>query len=94
MAAIGEIVTSIREGLGLRKGEFARVLGVSAGAVTRWENGTRTPTTEQIGALLRVAQPEQQRELLEALGIEDVEQFAADLLASAGVELVIVGGNR
>jgi transcriptional regulator with XRE-family HTH domain len=83
---IGNIVTEIRESLGLNKAGFAAALGVSPGAVTRWENGTRVPTTEQIGALLRVARPEQQRALLEALGIEDVEQFAVDVLASAGVQ--------
>ena len=43
---------------------------------------------EAVGALLRIAEPEQQKALLEALGIEDVEQFAADILASAGVTLM------
>lgn len=48
----------------------------------------RDLSDEEIGALLRVAKPEEQRALLEALGIEDVERFAVDLLASAGVQLV------
>ena len=61
---------------------------VSSSSVSRYESGERIPKGLVIGALLRIAEPEQQRLLLEALGIEDVEQFAADLLASAGVTLV------
>ncbi len=88
MEGIAQVVAGIRESHGMSQAEFAAMLGVSPAAVSRWESGGRTPTTEQIGALLRAAQPGQQRALLEALGVEDVEQFAADLLASAGVALV------
>ena len=85
-------VTRLREALNLRKGEFANLLDVSAGAVTRWEQGTRIPATPEFGKLLRVAPPEHQAALLEALGIKDVERFASDLLAAAGVTLVICKG--
>ena len=80
------IIKDIRESHNMSKAQFSRLLGVTGGAITRWENGERTPDgPKTVGALLRVAQPEQQKALLEALGIEDVEQFAADILASAGV---------
>ena len=85
-------VTDLRLALGLRKGEFAALLGVSAGAVTRWEQGTRVPATSEFGKLLRVAPPEYQVALLDALGVKDVEQFASDLLAAAGVTLVTCKG--
>lgn len=80
------LITQIRETLNLNKTDFADLLKVAPATVTRWEKGERMPTgQDEIGALLRAAQPEQQRELLEALGIDDVTRFAADLLASAGV---------
>ena len=85
-----QVVRAIRDSHGLRKGRFAALVGVTAGSVTRWEAGTRTPTTPELGKLLRVAQPEHQADLLRALGIEDVQQFAADILASAGVSFVNV----
>lgn len=85
-------VTRMRLALGLRKGKFANLLGVTAGAVTRWEKGTRVPATPEFGRMLRVAPPEHQVALLEALGVEDVEQFASDLLAAAGVALVTCKG--
>ena len=36
---IADRIKEAREGLGLTKAEFARALGVSRAAVTRWENG-------------------------------------------------------
>ena len=87
-----EAVTDLRLALGLRKGEFANLLGVSAGAVTRYEAGTRVPATPEFGKLLRVAPPKHQAALLEALGVENVERFASDLLAAAGVMLVTCKG--
>ena len=82
------LITKIRKSQGLTKVEFAAVIGVNRSTITRWEKGERTPEHNEIGALLRIAEPDQQRQLLELLGIEDVEQFAADLLASAGSTLV------
>jgi transcriptional regulator with XRE-family HTH domain len=84
-----DIVRRIRESRNLNQANFAALINKSPSTVYRWENGERSPTGhEEIGALLRVAEPEEQRALLEALGIEDVGAFAADLLASAGVQLV------
>ena len=83
------MIKQIRESINLNKTNFAALLGVAPATVTRWEGGERTPSGQgEIGALLRVAPPELQAELLEALGIEDVQRFAEDLLASAGVTLV------
>ena len=82
------LITQIRESKGLTKAEFAALIGVYRSTITRWENGERIPEHREFGALFRIAEPKQQRLLLEEIGIEDVEQFAADLLASAGVTLV------
>jgi hypothetical protein len=76
--------------------EIARSGGdqtVSASSVCRWEKErgdkeARVPKGEAIAALLRVAEPPQQAALLETLGIDDAMQFAADLLASAGVTVL------
>ena len=77
--------------------EFAKLLGLSVETVQSYETGRRQPGHDGIAALLRVAEPPHQRQLLEALGIEDVEQFASDLLASVDVAEVQVvakdGGN-
>lgn len=37
---------AIREAAGLTQGELARAIGVTPGAVNRWEAGTRKPTGE------------------------------------------------
>ena len=88
---MNELICQIRESLDLNKSDFAALLGVSGATATRWEQGTRTPTgRDEIGALLRVAPPELQARLLDELGIEDVQAFAKDLLAAAGVKLVEV----
>jgi len=84
-----QIVRAIRDSHGLRNGKFADLIGVTAGSVTRWLNGTRTPTTPELGKLLRVAAPEQKVDLLGALGVQDVHQFATDILAVCGVTTVI-----
>lgn len=83
-----QIVRAIRDSHGLRNGKFADLVGVTAGSVTRWLKGTRTPTTPEIGKLLQVAAPEQQVAMLSAMGVEDVQQFAADILAAAGIPTV------
>ena len=83
-----QIVRAIRDSHGLRNGKFADLMGVTAGSVTRWLNGTRTPTTPELGKLLRVAAPEQQVAMLSAMGVQDVQQFATDILAAAGIPTV------
>lgn len=89
-----DIIKRIRKSCNLNQVQFAGLVGVDQSTVCRWENGGRTRIgQDEIGALLRVAEPSEQRALLEALGIEDVEAFAADLLASAGVVLVEVGNG-
>jgi len=87
------LITKIRETLNLNKAQFARLLRTSNATITRWEKGERTPQHSEIGALLRIADPDQQRQLLELLGIGDVEQFAADLLAAAEVQQIESGRN-
>lgn len=83
-----DLIKHIRESHKLTKTQFADLLGFNPSTVTRWEKGDRVPTGHaEIGALLRVADPDEQRVLLEILGIEDVTVFAADLLASANVQL-------
>ena len=87
------IVQAIRGSHGLRKGKFADLVGVTPGSVTRWEKGTRTPTTPELGKLLRVAAPEQQMALLAALGVPDVQEFAVAILNALGVFTVATGNQ-
>jgi transcriptional regulator with XRE-family HTH domain len=47
---------AIREGAGISASEVARLIGVTPGAVSRWERGTRVPRgkiAEEWAALLR-----------------------------------------
>jgi len=79
--------------------ELARDMGVSEAAISLAKHGKRQREPEKsfVAALLRAAEPEQQRALLEALGIEDVTEFAEALLASATAAHApvtgTVGGN-
>jgi len=41
-----ERVAELRKELGLRQVEFAANFGVTQAAVSRWENGTKEPSTE------------------------------------------------
>ena len=96
MSKFTEIVEQIQ---GARtQAELARDMGVSEATVSLAKRGERQREPEKgfIAALLRVAEPDQQRDLLLALGM-DVEQFEAAILASAGVATATVtatvGGN-
>jgi len=95
---MSEFSTLVRQIRGTRSMvEFADELGLSHAAVSRYESGKRQhePEDSAIAKLLRVAEPEQQRDLLLALGM-DVEQFEAAILKSAGVVVVTAaagGGN-
>lgn len=73
--------------------EFARLVNVDGGTVTRWlkspdEKGARVPKPTSIGPLLGLASPELQVELLQALGVEDPMQFAKELLTGLGVIVI------
>ena len=78
--------------------ELAHIMGVSEATISLAKRGERQREPEKgfIAALLRVAEPEQQRDLLLALGM-DVAQFEAAILESAGVAVVTAakagGGN-
>ena len=76
--------------------QFAQDTGLAVDSIRSYECGRRRPGYDAIAALLRTAaEPEQQRDLLLALGM-DVAQFEAAILESAGVVVVTaaeVGGN-
>lgn len=46
-------VKVLREGLGLTQEELARLIGVSARTVSRWENGESEPTALALKEILR-----------------------------------------
>ena len=48
----GEMLRKDRDHLGLGQAELARQLGVTPGAVCRWENGSRYPDNGQIIRLM------------------------------------------
>jgi transcriptional regulator with XRE-family HTH domain len=50
----GEYVRMRREALGLTQVEFARRLGVTPAAVSRWENGKRDPTGNMLALSLQI----------------------------------------
>jgi len=76
--------------------QFAQDTGLAVDSIRSYECGRRRPGYDAIAALLRVAEPGQQRDLLLALGM-DVAQFEAAILASLGVATATVtatsGGN-
>jgi transcriptional regulator with XRE-family HTH domain len=87
-----EIVETVRAALGVTQRELAARLGVHEATVSRWlrddSDGREPSRPADIGALLRVSPPSIQRRILSAMGIEDVDQFAVDILVSAGVAVV------
>ena len=74
--------------------QFAQDTSLAVDSIRSYEYGRRRPGYDAIAALLRVAEPDQQRDLLLALGM-DVEQFEAAILASLDIVDVPakVGGN-
>ena len=92
MSEFSTLIRKIRDTRSMT--EFADELGLTAAAVSRYESGKRQREPEKsfIAALLRVADPEQQRALLAVLGM-DVEGFEAAILAGAGVPDVAVTGT-
>ena len=47
-------VAELRKRVRLSQGEFARAIGVSPAAVSRWESGARLPRGESLEQLVRV----------------------------------------
>ena len=64
--------------------QFAQDTSLAVDSIRSYECGRRRPGYDAIAALLRVAEPDQQRDLLLALGM-DVEQFEAAILASLDI---------
>jgi len=64
-----EIITAIRESLGLRKNQLAALpeLNVSGALVTFWEQGKRRPGFDKFVALFNLALPEQKWQLINAI---------------------------
>ncbi len=48
--AVGTVLQAMRARRGMTQAELARALGVTQGAVAKWENGDSTPTTEMLHA--------------------------------------------
>lgn len=53
VVAIRADVKGLREGLGLTQEELARLIGVSARTVSRWENGESEPTALALKGIRR-----------------------------------------
>ncbi len=86
-----EVIQGLMDDLGIEKNiEFARLINVDGSTVTGWlkkpgEKRARTPKPKSIGPLLKLATPERQVQLLQALGVEDPMALARELLESMGV---------
>ena len=48
-------VTLIRQGLGLNQTAFAKLIGVSQGTVSKWENGKEDPTPLHLEGIRAIA---------------------------------------
>ena len=77
MDNLAKLITEIRGERSLT--EFAETIGVTLSSLSRYESGERNPGTRAVGPLLIEATPEQARQILEFLGIEDVGTFAAEV---------------
>lgn len=45
---MGIHIREARKALGIKQGEFARMLGVTNGAVSQWEKGRTLPSTDKL----------------------------------------------
>lgn len=69
-------IRRIRKGLGLTQTELAQLLGVHSITVSKWELGTATPTSYQIGLL---------SEFGKAVMKDEVSDWLKTTLVTAGV---------
>lgn len=51
---IGEKIAKLRKQAGYSQEAFSEMLGISRQAVSKWENGTATPTSENMGQIARL----------------------------------------
>lgn len=52
IGTMGRRISQLREAHGYTQQAFARQLGVSQGAVARWEGGDKLPSIEKLGRLI------------------------------------------
>ena len=71
MAVFGELMAELRQDRGLTQKELGKILSVSTGTISNYENGVHYPDLEKLVQL-----PEDRRQAL-ALIIGDMEQRAA-----------------
>ena len=64
---IGSNIAALRKEKGITQEELANALGVSAQAVSKWENGTSDPSTSNLIALAKLFQLSAE-ELLHEIG--------------------------
>ena len=67
MSKYSEVITGIRQSLGLTMTKFSELAGVSLPLVSRWEGGSRTPGMDKFVVLFNLASPEQKWELVNAI---------------------------
>lgn len=88
---IGELLSEARRELGMTRGELSEALAacgveISASGVSKWEQGTRTPTAYHMMALCRVLKLHDPLEMyaedLNAAGRKKLAAYREDLVAS------------
>lgn len=47
-------IESVRKAAGMSQGELARLLGVTQGAVSQWEQGATNPTVSRLAEIARI----------------------------------------
>ncbi len=71
----GEDVRAFREHLGARQGELEQLLGLSPGALSRWESGGREVPAYVVATFRLIAlRPRLLRELADVMGVEFTEK--------------------
>ena len=51
---MGIRIREARKALGIKQGEFARMLGVTSGAVSQWEKGRTLPNVDKLKRIAEV----------------------------------------
>lgn len=76
-----EVLVDRRVAQGLSRGELARQVGVSTGAVAKWETGRSTPAVDTLARVASVLG----LGMADLISVPDGERFLGDLRALAGL---------
>lgn len=87
-------IQQVRARLGMTTSKFAESLGVSQSTVSRYESGERTPRFSVIGALLKLANEFEKREIIGTLLDAGLIGASPRLMPSEIIDYMAIGAGK